>query len=478
MSALPAPTGMRVEADSSLQLEDEGRMAIGGSPLRIMRLTGEGADRLRRWLDGAPVGERPADRQLMRRLLAAGLVHPVEWTEPAVRTITVVVPVLDDVDGLERVVSSLAADHPTVVVDDGSADRAGHVRVAEATGATYVRNDVPAGPAAARNRGLDHVETDVVAFVDVDVVLAAATLAVLAEHLEDPDVVAVAPRVMSSTTETGRLARYEVVRSPLDLGPEPSLVGPGRRVPYVPAACLVARSDAVREVGGFDPSLRWGEDVDLVWRLVEAGHAIRYDPAVEVFHRPRTDLAGWIDQRRSYGRSAAPLAARHGTAVAPARCSPWSLAAWGATVAGHPIVGLGIAAGSTAALAAKLDHLPGGPQLAARLGSRGHLHAALGLTRTAWRAWWPITLAAALARPRLRRRLLAALVALPLVDWARGDRSIDPATAVGLGIADDLAYGLGVWEGMWAERSPTAIRPDLVGWPDRRDVACGHRPEE
>ena len=29
--------------------------------------------------------------------------------------------------------------------------------------------------------------------------------------------------------------------------------------------------DALRSIGGFDTTLRYGEDVDLVWRLTEAG---------------------------------------------------------------------------------------------------------------------------------------------------------------------------------------------------------------
>ena len=47
----------------------------------------------------------------------------------------------------------------------------------------------------------------------------------------------------------------------------------------------VAQLDtALREVDGFDPELRLGEDVDLVWRLDAAGWRCRYEPSVSVFH--------------------------------------------------------------------------------------------------------------------------------------------------------------------------------------------------
>ena len=52
------------------------------------------------------------------------------------------------------------------------------------------------------------------------------------------------------------------------------------RVAYVPTAALLVRRAALGD--GFDESLRNGEDVDLVWRLIEAGWRVRYEPAVQV----------------------------------------------------------------------------------------------------------------------------------------------------------------------------------------------------
>jgi len=138
-------------------------------------------------------------------------------------------------------------------------------------------------------------------------------------------------------------------------------------------------------------------------------------------------------------------------------------------VAGHPAIGLGVAAGSTTALASRLRHLPDGHRLAARVGLVGHLHAALGLTRAAGRAWWPITLGVAAARRRLGATVLLIFLAPSLIDWLRGPRSVGLVATIGLRVADDLAYGIGVWEGMWKEGSWAAIRPTRAGRPDRRD---------
>ena len=123
-------------------------------------------------------------------------------------------------------------------------------------------------------------------------------------HFADAEVVAVAPRVRSQAGDGSVLERYERGRSPLDLGAAEARVAPATRVAYVPSALLVVRRSALEQVGGFDPALRTGEDVDLVWRLVEAGGVVRYEPAVLAWHPPRPGWRAWVGQRVGYGRSA------------------------------------------------------------------------------------------------------------------------------------------------------------------------------
>ena len=48
----------------------------------------------------------------------------------------------------------------------------------------------------------------------------------------------------------------------------------------MPTAALVVRRAVLED--GLDTALRYGEDVDLVWRLHDAGWRVRYDPAVVV----------------------------------------------------------------------------------------------------------------------------------------------------------------------------------------------------
>ena len=268
----------------------------------------------------------------------------------------------------------------------------------------------------------------------------------------------------------GALGRYERSRSPLDLGPEPARVAPRTRVAYVPTTTLVARVAAVGELGAFDERMAFGEDVDLIWRLVEAGHTVRYEPTATVTHPVRPDLATWLRQRFDYGSSAAPLAARHHEALAPVSVSAWSAAAWTLAATGFPLTGLAVAAAAAVQLPSRLANLDHPWQEGLRLAGGGTWGAWRPLSSAVTRTWWPAALAAALVSRRARRAVLAAALAPPLVDWYRGDREVDPAAYVALRLLDDLAYGAGVWAGCARGHTAVPLIPDLTSWPGRRSA--------
>ena len=467
---LPAATVLAPAAD--VMTRDRGRVLIGGAPLRIVRLSDAGATAVRRWFAGEPVGPGERHQVLARRLLHTGIANPIRTTGAADHLgLTVVIPVKDDSEGLVSTLESLGLDgagsqrvHRVVVVDDGSTRPVD----IDQPGVTVLRNERPVGPGPARQRGLGLATTPLVAFVDAGVRLSPVTLEQLSDHLADQEVVAAAPRTLSAGGDDA-IGRYERRRSALDLGPNPSPVGAGRPVPYVPTACLVARVESLEHVGGFDPDLRYGEDVDLVWRLGRVGQ-IRYDPSISVTHPARRSVAAMARQRWSYGTSAAPLAARHPDAVTPLMISPWSLLVFALSALGHPVAAATTIVGTGLSLRPKIEPLPDAAADAVMLAARGHWFGSRATLTAVARTWWPLAMTAMVAFAGPRRRLgwlLAAGFGRRLLDGPRNPKAA--ALDLVVGIVDDVAYGAGVWDGVVRHRSTAALRPVLTGWPTRAD---------
>ncbi|MDQ1504686.1 MAG: mycofactocin glycosyltransferase, partial [Actinomycetota bacterium] len=357
-------------------------------------------------------------------------------------------------------------------------------------GAALIRRTAWGGPGAARNDGWRATDAPLVAFLDANCEPEPGWLDEILPHFADPQVAAVAPRIVPAIEPTapGWLAAYEAVSSPLDLGAREAIVRPRSPVAYVPTAALVVRRAALEGLGGFDATLPVGEDVDFVWRLAAAGWTVRYEPRAVVHHPMRRGWPAWLRQRYRYGTSAAPLARRHGRAVAPAVVSRWTATAWALVAAGQPVLGAVAAGSSVAALATRLPRRNTGHPadaatgrednrdagrgaepgvrsiplvVAVRLAGVGHLRGGLALARAVRRAWAPAAVLLAITCPRSRPALAAVVVVPGLLDWVERRPRLDPARFVALGLVDDLAYAAGVWAGCARERSGRGLEPDL-----------------
>lgn len=460
------PESISLRLDPGTRRSDRGRTLIGGSPLRVLRVTDAGARVADDLAAGAPVGSGAARQTIARSLLDAGLAHPVPGEAPAV-SVTVVVPVHDHAAQLASLLDALGSADEIVVIDDGSADELAVVEAVDGR-ARLIRHERTRGPAAARNTGWLAAATDLVAFVDADVTPSDGWLAPLLAHFADPQVAGVAPRVRGRANGNSVIDRYERHRSPLDLGPAPARVVPRGRVSYVPTACVVFRRSVLDDLGGFDETLRFGEDVDLVWRAAEQ-HTIRYEPVVEVVHDNRPSWSSLARQRLQYGSSAAHLDRRHPGQVAPVEMNVWSLAAWTmATLGGRvgAVAGVGTASLSAGLLWPMLrDRVDDPAAETLRLAGRGNLWAGRWLASASTRAWLPVTAAAAVPSRRARRALVAAAVIPSLLEWRERRPDLDPVTWTAARIVDDAAYCAGVWRGCRQVGSWRSLRPRLSGIP-------------
>ncbi|NYI78054.1 mycofactocin biosynthesis glycosyltransferase MftF [Nocardioides panzhihuensis] len=442
---------------------EEGRALYGGSPNRMLFLRTAAVEILD---DGELVVDSPRSSRLARMLLDRGLAE-IAWAPPRStrEDVTVVIPVKDRPEALARLLGVLSGLR-VIVVDDGSVDPVATKEIAARFGTDLLRHEESRGPAAARNTGLRAVRTELVAFVDSDVVPHQGWLDPLLVQLGDPAVGIAAPRIVAldHRERRGRVERYEAVRSSLDLGAAAAVVVPGGKVPYVPSACLVGR--AVAFEGGFDETMRVGEDVDLIWRTVQRGWLVRYVPDAQVAHEHRVATAGWLGRKAFYGTSAAPLAMRHQDAVAPVVVGPLTLAVGLVLLVQRPWalgVGVGIGAAVLARTARTMRRSDRPWAVAVQLVPYGLAASAQQCAAAMNRHWWPLMIPAALVSRRVRRAWAAAALVDGLVDWSRTRPELDPLTYTALRRLDDLAYGAGLWWGAVQHSTTAPLRPALPG---------------
>lgn len=191
-----------------------------------------------------------------------------------------------------------------VVVDNASADGSLDVVRQVDPDARLVETGANLGFGTAANRGVALSTGDYVLVLNPDTVVEPGTVKALSEALDrDPGLAAVGPRLENVDgtlyPSVRRFPDLMVAFGHAFLG----LVWPrnpatrryrmldwdhdraSANVDWVSGACVLVRRSAFDMVGGFDEAyFMYVEDVDLCWRLGQAGWRIGYEPAGRVVH--------------------------------------------------------------------------------------------------------------------------------------------------------------------------------------------------
>ena len=200
------------------------------------------------------------------------------------QTVGVIVPVHNGQETIQRCLSAvLRSDRRVdrvIVVDDGSSDDSG--QLARELGVDVIRTaDRPMGPAYARNVAARQIDTDLIVFVDSDVVVHPEAVGQLIEPLEsDPQITATFGSYDDNPDCTRVAARYANLRHHCA-----HQASAGEAETFW-AGLGAIRRDTLLLVGGFDESFRPPsiEDVELGVRLRQAGHQIRTIPGAQGKH--------------------------------------------------------------------------------------------------------------------------------------------------------------------------------------------------
>ena len=206
-------------------------------------------------------------------------------------------------DALDGATALDYPDYEVIVVDDGSSDA-----TAEIAGRYDVRliRTENRGLSAARNTAWQAASGAIVAYTDDDARPDPHWLRYLVRTMERHELGgAGGPNI--PPPGDGPVADC-VANAPG--GPNHVLVD-DVTAEHVPGCNMAFRRAVLEEVGGFDVRYRAaGDDVDLCWRVQDAGHRIGFSPAAMVWHHRRNEVATYWKQQQGYGKAEALLEAK------------------------------------------------------------------------------------------------------------------------------------------------------------------------
>jgi N-acetylglucosaminyl-diphospho-decaprenol L-rhamnosyltransferase len=247
-----------------------------------------------------------------------------------VNALTIVTVLHDSAADLGRLLASLdAVRPPVVVVDAGSSDEG--PQVARDWGAEVLEaGDVGFG--AANNLGLARVQTSVTLLLNPDIVVGdAVVLDRLVRHARREDALHV-PRLLnpdgsvqrSAHQLPGRMAALlpalihpRALPEPARTAADPWRASRSRPVGWAIAAAVAARTETLRRLGPFDPEqFLFFEDLDLCLRARAAGVPTILHPDLALEHR------GGHSTGPAYGGEPHELLARRRRTVVAANLGP------------------------------------------------------------------------------------------------------------------------------------------------------------
>jgi len=214
-------------------------------------------------------------------------------SSPSPLTISVIIPVRNGGSNFRKCLSSIAEVGPSpneiIVVADGDTDSPW--RVAEEFGAKVLRIPKPQGPARARNLGAQNAQGDILFFIDADVMITPdAVRQIEAAFSDDPQLIALFGSYDEEPGEDNFLSQYK------NLFHHYVHQISREEASTFWAGCGAIRRKVFLELGGFDESYRKPciEDIELGYRLKQAGYKIRLSKKLQVKHLKHWNSIGLL----------------------------------------------------------------------------------------------------------------------------------------------------------------------------------------
>ena len=234
---------------------------------------------------------------------------------------SIIVPVFNRPDEVDELLESLSnqtqKDFEVIIVEDGSVKTCKDVcdKYADILALHYYAKE-NSGPGQSRNYGAERANGEWLLILDSDVVLPTGYLEAI-DHSLTSDIVAFGgpDAAHPSFTPVQKAISYSMTSFFTTggiRGSSPQSGGTrGALDKFYPRSFNMGiRRDVYLQLGGFS-KMRFGEDIDFSYRIVEAGHSPRLFPEAWVWHKRRTDFKKFFRQVYNSGIARINLEKRH-----------------------------------------------------------------------------------------------------------------------------------------------------------------------
>lgn len=230
---------------------------------------------------------------------------------------SIIIPVYNRPEEVDELLASLVSgpkrdDYEVVVVEDGSAVPCEEVvrKYADRLNVAYFAKS-NSGPGQTRNYGAERARGEWLLILDSDVLVPEGYLDAIDTYLAaHPDIDAFGgpDRAHESFTDMQKAINYGMTSFFTTGG----IRGGKKKLDkFFPRSFNMGiRAEVYRQLGGFR-AMRFGEDVDFSYRLVESGHRTALIPEAYVYHKRRTDLGKFFRQVHNSGIARVNLTILH-----------------------------------------------------------------------------------------------------------------------------------------------------------------------
>lgn len=230
-------------------------------------------------------------------------------------TISVVIPVYNDPEGISRTIDSVLSRTQSsdldevIVVDNNSNDATGDVIKEFARDVELVKyaceNNVQTSYAA-RNTGVERATGNYIAFLDADVTVSEGWLTAAIDEMNSAGV-----HYMGCAVEVVDKSDKPTVFSQYNQHSTFMIEDLIEKHGYAPTVCLFVTKELVSDVGQFDENLISTGDVEFGNRVKDGGYELHYTDRVTISHPARASFQSLVKRNIRIGRGHCQLQRNH-----------------------------------------------------------------------------------------------------------------------------------------------------------------------